>query len=63
MSRVSRGFRRTGKAIKFLFFTVVFSVIALLLWRIFSSGDPKSMKSLTVNEDLTAAYERQGEAE
>jgi hypothetical protein len=60
MSRVSRGFRRTGKAIKFLFFFVVFFVIALLLWRIFSSGDPKSMKSLTVNEKIVAAYEQEG---
>lgn len=60
MSRASRGFRRTGKAIKFLFFTVVFFVIALLLWRIFSSGDPKSMKALTVNEAMVEAYEREG---
>lgn len=61
MSRVSRGFRRTGKAIKILFFTVVFFVIALLLWRIFSSGDPKSMKALTINEKMIEAYEQEGE--
>ena len=61
MSRVSRGFRRTGSAIKFLFFTLVFFVIGLLLWRIFSSGDPKSMKALTINEKMVAAYEQEGE--
>ena len=61
MSRVSRGLSRMGKAIKFLFFAVVFFVIALLLWRIFSSGDPKSMKGLTVNEKMVEAYEREGE--
>lgn len=61
MSRVSRGFRITAKIIKGLFFAVVFSVIALLLWRVFSSGDPKSMEALTVNEKLVAAYEREGD--
>jgi len=61
MSRVSRGFRVAGKIVKGLFFAMVFSVIALLLWRVFSSGDPKSMEALTVNEELVAAYERQGD--
>ena len=61
MSRLSRGARITGRVIKGLFFTVIFSVIALLLWRIFSSGDPKSMKALTPNEALAAAYEKEGQ--
>ncbi|MBE6546139.1 MAG: hypothetical protein E7668_01700 [Ruminococcaceae bacterium] len=60
MSRVSRGFRITGWVIKCLFFATVFSVIAFLLWRVFSSGDPKSMKTITPNEKLCAAYERAG---
>lgn len=61
MSRVSRGFRITGRLIKYLFFTLIFAVIALLLWRILSSGDPKTMKTITPNEKLCAAYEQHGE--
>ena len=61
MSRASRGFRLAGKIVKGLFYTVIFSVIALLLWRVFSSGDPKSIEGLTVNESLVSAYEREGD--
>lgn len=61
MSRVSRGFRITGRIIKFLFFLIVFSVIALILWRIFSSGDPKSVDTITPNDKLCAAYEEHGD--
>lgn len=60
MSRVLRGLRITGRVIKLIFFAVVFSVIALLLWRIFSSSDPKSVSSLTPNEKLCAVYEESG---
>lgn len=62
MSSTSRGVRITAKVIKGLFYAVIFSVIALLAWRIFSSGDPKSMKTLTPNDALAAAYEERGEA-
>ncbi len=61
MSRVSRGFRLTGKLIKFLFYTLIFAVIALLLWRVFSSGDPKSMSTLSPNQKLAAAYGEYGD--
>lgn len=61
MSRASRGLRITGRIIKALAMAVVFSVIALLVWRIFSSGTPKSMKALTPNERLAAAYEVYGD--
>ncbi len=61
MSSVSRGARITWRVIKGLFFAVIFSVIILLLWRIFSSGDPKSMKALAPNEALATAYEREGD--
>lgn len=60
MSRASRGFRIFGKAIKFLFFIFVFSVIFFLFWRIFSSDNPKSMERLAVNDKLAAAYEQDG---
>lgn len=39
----------------------VMAVITFLLWRIFSSGDPKSMKVIDVNDDLYAAYQAEGE--
>ena len=61
MSRASRGFRLTGKIIKTLFFTLIFSVIGILLWRMASSGDPRSMKTVTVNDALHSAYEQNGE--
>ncbi len=60
MSRASRGFRIFGKTVKILFFLLVFSVIFFLLWRVFSSDDPKSMEQLTVNDKLCAAYEQNG---
>ena len=61
MSRVSRAFRITGALLKFFFFGVVAFVIGLLLWRVLSAGDPKSMETLTPNADLLSAYEQQGE--
>ena len=60
MSRVSRGFRFTARFIKGLALAVVFSVIALILWRIFSSSTPKELKSMIPNEKLAAAYETHG---
>ncbi len=62
MSRVSRGLRWTGRIIKFLFFCVIFGVIAMLIWRMASSSDPDSMHLPSVNEDLATAYEQKGEA-
>ncbi len=61
MSRVWRAFRWSGRIIKFLFFLVIFGVIAILLWRMFSSGDPDSMKVITPNDSLAIAYEQEGE--
>ncbi|MBR2353749.1 MAG: hypothetical protein IKA76_04510 [Clostridia bacterium] len=61
MSRVSRAFRWSGRIIKFLFFCVVFGVILLLLWRMFSSSDPESMERLTPNDALAIAYEQKGD--
>lgn len=60
MSRASRGFRLFGKTVKILFFMLIFSVIFFLFWRIFSSDNPKSMEQLTVNDQLAAAYEQDG---
>ena len=47
--------------IKALFSIFVFSVCALLIWRVFfSTKEPDSIKDLYVNEALAAAYEAQG---
>lgn len=61
MSRASRGFRLFGKTIKILFFLLVFSVIFFLFWRIFSSGNPKSMEGVTPNDKVVSAYEQEGD--
>ena len=60
MSRVSRSFRIAGKTVKAVFYLLVFSVIFFLLWRIFSSDNPKSMEGLTLNDKVYAAYEQDG---
>ena len=60
MSRASKGFRIAGNLIKFTATAVVMGVIALLLWRIFSSGTPASLKAMIPNDDLSAAYETYG---
>ena len=61
MSRAYRGFRIFGTAIKILFFMLIFSVIAFLFWRIFSSGNPKTMEGVTPNDKIVAAYEQEGD--
>lgn len=58
---MSRIFRITGRIVKGLFFLLVFSVIGVLLWRIFSSGNPSSVNTLRPNEKLYTAYREQGE--
>ena len=37
---------------------LVFGTIGILLWRIFTSGDPASMKTLDANAPLVEAYEK-----
>lgn len=60
MSRASKGFRIAGNLIKFTAAAIVMGVIALLLWRILSSGTPSSLDAMTPNGDLAAAYETYG---
>lgn len=62
MSRVNRVFKISGCLIKCIFGLIVAVVCAALLWRLFSSGDPKTMKSLSANEDLYNAYAEHGDA-
>lgn len=61
MSRVTRAFRITGKLIKFLIGVLIFTVIALIIWRVVSSNNPKDMKRLIPNEKLISAYEEKGD--
>lgn len=48
-------------AIRILIGAMIFSVVGVLLWRIFSSGDPASMTVLQPNDALYTAYQEQGE--
>ncbi|MBE6530650.1 MAG: hypothetical protein E7679_00970 [Ruminococcaceae bacterium] len=61
MSRVTKSFKIAGWLIKFLFTLMVAFVCGFLMWRIFSSGDPKSMKALSVNDSIYSAYEQSDE--
>ena len=52
-------FKRTDMGAALL---AVFSVSVLLIWRIASSGDPRSVKTLIGNEALATAYAENGES-
>jgi len=56
MSRVSRTFKFTGRVIKFLFTLLIIFICVFLFWRVFGSGDPDSMKTLSINDSLYEAY-------
>ncbi len=56
-----RTWRIIKKAIRIIALTIVFGTIGLLLLRMFSSGDPSSMKALAINDKLIAAYRENGE--
>ena len=57
-SRTPRIIRRV---IKLVFTLVIFSVCGILAWRVCSSGDPKTVDRLIVNESLARAYEKHGD--
>ena len=61
MSRATRAFKLTGWIIKMLIALIVGLVCAIVLWRVFSSSDPKTMKTLSVNEKTYSAYEASGD--
>lgn len=56
---------KIGKIIKYalktLFWLFIITVNAIILWRVFFSGDPSDIKKLAVNENLAAAYEENGD--
>ncbi len=49
------------KLLKFLAMAIIIGVNALLLCRMFMSGDPSSMKALSINDKLVEAYRENGE--
>ena len=44
-----------GNAVKIVFWTLIILMNALLLWRLFSSGNPSELKVVTPNPELKAA--------
>lgn len=60
MSRVSRSLKITWGIIKALVGLVIAFVMGFLLWRIASSGNPRSMSVLTPGENICQAYEQNG---
>ena len=61
MSRVSIGLKITWKIIKLIFTLCIFTVIAILIWRMSSSGEPKEMKSVYPTASLAELYESNGD--
>ena len=49
-SKGAKVWRTVKTVVRCLVFTVIFGVILLLLARMFMSGDPASMKALSVND-------------
>lgn len=60
MSRVSRSFKLVGRVTKLAFSMLVVFICVFLLWRIFGSADPDSMKDIHVNEGIKDAYTASG---
>ena len=62
MSRVCVGIKRVWKVFGFLCGCIVFAVCVFMLWRVFSTGTPKEIDTLTPNEKLLSVYSEQGES-
>lgn len=58
--RAPRWLRFSGWFIKLLFTLLIFAVIGVVIWRMCSSGDPASMKALSVNDTVRTAYAENG---
>ena len=58
MSRAARNFRILGKTIKYAFILLIILINLFLVWRVFSTSDPASMKPLSPNDALAEAYEK-----
>ena len=44
--------------VKGIFLLLIFGTIAMILWRVFSSGTPKSMSALDANDVIVEAWEK-----
>ena len=60
MSRVWVAFKRSWKVFSILCGIVTFGVCAFMLWRVFSTGTPKKIDTISSNENLVSAYSEQG---
>ena len=58
MARTRTAKRMTRKILRSIFVLFVALVNGILLFRVFTAGDPASMKTLGVDADTVAAYER-----
>ena len=61
MKANSRAPRIFFRVVKFTFTCFVFLVCGIVLWRVFTSGDPAAIKTVAVNSALAEAYEQHGE--
>ncbi len=57
----NKAWRTIGRIIKYIAFAAVFSVSAIIIWRISSSGDPSSMDTVIANEAVSEAYREKGD--
>ncbi|MBP5173839.1 MAG: hypothetical protein ILP01_02720 [Clostridia bacterium] len=48
--------RILGATVKYLFWGLILFINVLILWRLFSSGDPAGLKVVSANDALRAAY-------
>lgn len=60
MARRRTGTRVIGIIFRAFFTLLIIGVVGILFWRIFSSGDPKSMDTLAVDRKTYEAYEENG---
>lgn len=57
---MSKALKIIGKIIKYSFYFVIIAINAIMLWRIFFSGDPSEIKPLIANEKLVSVYNEKG---
>ncbi|MBR6708922.1 MAG: hypothetical protein IKL84_04510 [Clostridia bacterium] len=57
----AKTFRIIGKSLKFIFYALVITVNAILLFRVFTMGDPAVMEKLLVNDRTAALWAEKGE--
>ncbi len=57
----NKTWRNVGRVLKYCGLVIVFTVCGILLWRIFSSGDPQSVKTLMVSDATYSAYQEKGD--